>query len=215
MSALEPLPTGPGLTRSVWPTRGSGRNICWEEGCARLVHARGCCLKHYKQWMRTLPRPATAVNRFLDQLEIVDLGYKTPCWLYTGACTHGYAVFWDGSRTTRGHQFAYEWWVGPIRDGLTLDHLCHSADPKCNASEDCTHRRCVNPDHLEAVTTRTNLLRGRGPSALAAKATHCPHGHPYDEANTYITPRGHRNCRICKVAAAYRHRARKASKGAA
>ena len=56
---------------------------------------------------------------------------------------------------------------------------------------------CVHPDHLEPVTNRENILRGKAVSARNARKTHCIHGHPFDEANTYIYPNGHRRCRRC------------------
>ena len=69
------------------------------------------------------------------------------------------------------------------------------------------------PEHLEPVTVRENLLRGEGPSALHAKKTHCPQGHPYAGDNLYIHPtRGLRYCRTCgRERAAAKYRAKKAS----
>lgn len=51
---------------------------------------------------------------------------------------------------------------------------------------------------MEIVTRGENALRGNGPMALNARKTHCPKGHPYDEVNTYIDPKGKRRCRICR-----------------
>lgn len=95
------------------------------------------------------------------------------------------------------HRLAYAAWRGEHETGLELDHLCRV-------------RRCVNPDHLEPVTHAENMRRSPVNKAarLAMRKSHCPHGHPYDEANTYIDRRGKRNCRTCmRVGAAERYRA--------
>jgi hypothetical protein len=79
---------------------------------------------------------------------------------------------------------SYETFVGPIPDGLTIDHLC------CNPP-------CINPEHLEVVTMRENLRRGRSPVGVNARRTHCLHGHAFDERNTWICKEGKRHCREC------------------
>jgi len=110
------------------------------------------------------------------------------CWFWTASVdSHGYGQFRVGTRTIKAHRFAYEELIGPIPDGLEPDHLCRQ-------------HRCVNPTHLEMVTHRENILRGMAPSALHARKTKCPKGHPYDEANTRIDGRGSRQCRACKKA---------------
>ncbi len=83
------------------------------------------------------------------------------------------------------HRAAYELYVGPIPEGLTIDHLCRNT-------------LCVNPAHLEAVTMRENILRGTGPSAQAARKTHCLRGHPFDDGNTLFRATGKRVCRACQ-----------------
>lgn len=117
------------------------------------------------------------------------------CWIWTSAQRpDGYGVFWLHGRTQMAHRVVWEALRGPIPDGLTLDHLCRN-------------RICVNPDHLEPVTIRTNLLRGISFSARNAAKIACPRGHPYDA--TYITKRKRgRYCRICKRAAWHRWKAR-------
>lgn len=123
----------------------------------------------------------------------------TACWLWTGALTdRGYGVRFrlDNGEREAPHRIAFSLLVGPIPDGLQLDHLCRT-------------RACVNPAHLEPVTCQENLLRGQTWAAFNARKTHCIHGHALDEANTRITPEGHRACRACGRESARRHRAKR------
>jgi len=119
-----------------------------------------------------------------------------PCWLWTGSVDHkGYGR----NRGTRAHRVAWELLVGPIPKGLTLDHLCRV-------------RNCVNPDHLEVVTNRENIMRSPITLArIAAETTHCPQGHPYDAENTKVIPSrpNARYCRMCHRENARRYRANK------
>ncbi len=106
------------------------------------------------------------------------------CWKWTGYLVRGYgAVHLDG-HLKYVHRVIYELLVGPIPQGLELDHLCRNPT-------------CVNPDHLEAVTHRENVLRGMSISANRARQTRCKRGHPFDLANTYVGPEGNRQCRAC------------------
>lgn len=102
------------------------------------------------------------------------------CWVWTGPTTDGYGVIGAGGRggaTLRTHRVAYEALTGPIPDGLEVDHLCKV-------------RNCVNPAHLEPVTSAENLRRA------FADHTHCPRGHELPPK----TPPGVRRpqCRTCK-----------------
>lgn len=107
------------------------------------------------------------------------------CWEWTaGKKPAGYGAFADGYTTVLAHRFAYQMLVGPVPPGLHLDHLCRN-------------RACVNPDHLEPVTTQENTRRGEAGGKWQRQITHCPQGHPYDAVNTYLDKLGHRNCREC------------------
>lgn len=110
-----------------------------------------------------------------------------PCWIWQpqpGSSGYG-NVSWNG-RSVRTYWLAYTWLVGPVSEGLELDHLCRN-------------RRCVNPAHLEPVTHQVNVLRGASVAATCARQTHCIHGHPFDAANTRYAPEG-RVCRACRAA---------------
>jgi hypothetical protein len=122
-------------------------------------------------------------------------------WKWTGRIhADGYGMFDVYGKPMLSHRFAYEAYVGPIPDGLEIDHLCRVRD-------------CCRPEHLEAVAHAENIRRGRtgyhnGPRGVFQKSiTHCPAGHDY-ATQGYLTPRGSRNCRTCCVQRTREWRAR-------
>lgn len=148
----------------------------------------------------TVLRPA--VDRFAEKIALTDTG----CIEWIGGLNGvGYGQFYAGRTSldetgkAYAHRWSYEYHVGPIPEGMHLDHLCRN-------------RACVNPDHLEPVTVRENVLRGTAPSALHARKTHCPQGHPYEGSNLYLHPvTAQRACRSCgRERAAQKHRSQKA-----
>jgi hypothetical protein len=104
------------------------------------------------------------------------------CWNYTGTVSpKGYGQILQ----TTAHRWFYTQLVGPILEGLTLDHLC-------------LNKRCVNPAHLEPVTLYENLRRRH------AATTHCKRGHEFTAETTYWKPRAGgkrtRECVPCRYA---------------
>lgn len=175
---------------------------CQIHDCTQPVIARGWCSTHYARWRRLGdPMPDQPIQRHGDPLIDRALRFvdKTDgCWLWTGARkAGGYGQIKVGEQSRLAHRALYELLVGPIPEGLELDHLCRV-------------RECVNPEHLEPVTRRENVLRGVAPAAANARKTHCPQGHPYEGRNVYINAAsGGRVCRTCNNAAALRYRQRK------
>lgn len=106
------------------------------------------------------------------------------CWPWTAYCQpKGYGLLKVDGVMRLAHRISYLINLGPIPEGLQLDHLCRN-------------KRCVNPAHLEAVTGRQNVLRG----LAAVPAVACRHGHRYTTENTYVA-NGRQHCRACQRAA--------------
>jgi hypothetical protein len=119
----------------------------------------------------------------------ISINSKSGCWEWTGSkFRNGYGQVGHCGRNWLVHRLIYTLLVGPIPEGLTLDHV---------KARGCIYRHCCNPAHLEPVTNRENLMRGNGVSARAARKTHCDHGHEFTPGNTRITKRGFRQCIAC------------------
>lgn len=129
-----------------------------------------------------MTRATPAIERAPKKI-VVD---ANGCWNYTGSRTAGgYGMIRERRRPIYVHRLMYEALVGPIPEGLQIDHLCRN-------------RACCRPSHLEPVTNAVNGLRGESLPAQNARKTHCPQGHPYDEANTLQgRSRRGRHCRTC------------------
>lgn len=111
------------------------------------------------------------------------------CWLWIKTVDRkGYGRLSGGRGIlTMAHRASYELEHRiKIPPGMTIDHKCRV-------------RCCINPDHMEMVTNRINVLRGIGPSAINAKKTECKRGHPLAGSNLYVNPTtGGRTCRECQ-----------------
>lgn len=137
----------------------------------------------------------SAAARFYLNLEVDD----NECWIWQKQLSpEGYGRFRVEGEKVFAHIFSYNLFIGPVPDGLELDHTCRV-------------RSCVNPDHLKSVTHRVNTLRGIGPTAVNARKTHCNNNHKFTPENTRIA-QGKRHCRACARlrTAAYEERKRNA-----
>lgn len=127
------------------------------------------------------------IERFWASVEVPD--QPSCCWRWVKAKDdRGYgsvSVTRNGKQKFyRAHRVAYTLLIGPIPDGLPLDHLCKTLP-------------CINPDHLEPVEPRINTIRGASPSSRNRIKTHCVNGHEFTPGNTYRTSRGGRHCLTC------------------
>lgn len=135
---------------------------------------------HVDRFIRLHGYSERDVRRFVAKIEQVG-----ECWIWRGKLNgNGYGAASFGGDNWLAHRLAYELFVGPIPDGLTIDHLCRV-------------RACVRaPLHLEPVTLKENILRSDGACALKARQAHCKNGHPLSGDNLRPNRRS-RDCVLC------------------
>lgn len=121
------------------------------------------------------------MERFFSK---VVISRNTSCWVWTDHLEFGYGIFSIRGTIFRAHRFAYIIYKGAIEEGLVIDHLCRN-------------KRCVNPDHLEAVTQSLNITRGKLPTSKPIRAF-CAQGHPLSGRNRLPRGKTGARCRICK-----------------
>lgn len=135
------------------------------------------------EWTRETKSWDQVLERIYEKIEPVP---ESGCWIWLGA-TKGeeeYGRIYIGKQRFTLHKLMYELLVGPVPDGLVLDHLCRV-------------RCCINPYHLEPVTDAVNIYRGKAPGIIRMGSAHCVKGHPWDGKNTRV--HGERRfCRSCE-----------------
>ena len=160
--------------------------VCSVDGCERGGRfVRELCLMHYnRQRRRGELRRLNGAVRLAQSLVVRDSG----CIEWTGTATYqGYGQIRFNGRSIGTHRAAWELVNGPIPEGLCVLHHCDNPP-------------CCNVDHLFLGTRTENnadmLAKKRGRNGRRER-THCPQGHAYDEANTYVDSNGWRGCRAC------------------
>lgn len=137
-------------------------------------------------------QPLQRLYRFMQRVEIDE---ASGCWLwkgnYSGGSPYGKFHYREGGKviTKWAHRFAYESLIGPVPDGLVLDHWR------------CDNPACVSPMHVRPVTSRENTLRSlTAIAAVNARKTHCDNGHEFTPENTYSPSKrpNERHCRSCR-----------------
>lgn len=118
-------------------------------------------------------------DKFWTKIKITNF-----CWEWTGGKRKGYGLFGLDGKSKSAHRYSYELFKGDIEKGMTIDHLCRN-------------RACVNPNHLESVTNKENVLRGFGLTAINARKTHCLRGHILSGENLYVHKNNYRACKQC------------------
>lgn len=127
----------------------------------------------------------TPLERFMKFVAVIG-----ECWEWTGSIhPEGYGRFRLKLKMVGAHRAAYEFFIGPIPDGLSIDHLCRN-------------RKCVNPSHLEAVTSKENTLRSPiNTAAINRRKTECCRGHVFTDQTTALVDTGRgrvgRRCLVC------------------
>lgn len=147
----------------------------------KFPRASTCCTSRIGRKMRNKYSVLNLPLKFRQRIVMIG-----DCWAWCGVVNghSGYGqVNWRGYTAHKVHRATYELLVGPIPDGLTIDHLCFN-------------RMCCNPAHLEPVTNRENILRGNNLCAKNARKSACPKGHNYEQYG-FTNKRGSRSCRIC------------------
>lgn len=132
------------------------------------------------------------MKRFKNAIQLARFWTKvemtTGCWLWNGAKdSSGYGHLKINGKVISAHRFSYKLFFKSIPKNKELDHLCRN-------------RSCVNPRHLEPVTSYENMVRGESPYAKNKRKTHCVNGHILDSKNIYPTKYKntvHRRCRKC------------------
>lgn len=124
---------------------------CTTPECERPAIAKAMCTMHYQRMKKHGDPTFSEWNRTANERFWSKVNKTDACWHWTGAASgiDGYGRARRNGGTRLVHRVAYEMLVGPIPDGMHIDHICHN-------------RKCVRPEHLRPVTQKQNMENHRG-----------------------------------------------------
>jgi hypothetical protein len=181
------------------------RGVCSVPSCGKEHRAKGYCWTHYGRW-KAHGDPYTKKSKYnrnpISERIWQYIKKEEFCWRWVYALdVQGYGALKVSNKSKKAHRVVYELLRGPIPENMTLDHLCKN-------------RWCVNPDHMDIVTSGENALRGNGPFAKNKRKTHCKYGHEFVPENIRPTvdKRGNvnRSCLRCYLDGLEKRRVRDA-----
>ncbi len=140
-------------------------DTCSTEDCTKATHRAGMCGMHYQREWRARPKLNLSPQAKLEARFWAKVEKGAGCWEWTGSKCKGHGHLGVEGRTVYAHRFSYELLVGPIPEGLVIDHMCHN-------------KACVNPGHLRAVTTKQNNEHRSGPNPNNKSGVHGVHWRP-------------------------------------
>lgn len=171
--------------------------VCFTLGCESTAIARGLCQRCWQRWRRSHDPSIdttgliTQESRFWSR---VDRRGEHVCWVWQGSLHDGYGYVHLKGFPAGAHRVSWLLLKGSLPvPPLELDHICRN-------------RACVNPNHLEPVTHRVNVLRGEGVAAQKSRQVTCLRGHPLSGENLIYRPDRGRECRTCHRASLRRRK---------
>lgn len=164
---------------------------------------RRMCPRCYRRWVQD-PNNRDRVKEMnrplLERVKDRSVSQPNGCIHWMGHLNaNGYGKISVNKTMNLVHRALYQELHGPLPEGMILDHTCHNIDLTCKGGPTCMHRRCVNLEHLEPVSSRENQARSINTTTGRSLIRNtCGRGHEYTPENTYVDRNGWKYCRACR-----------------